>query len=361
MKRKSFIALATVVILVMVTACQPKTIVVEKTVVVPKIITQVVKETVKETVVVEGKPQVVEKEVTKVIETEIEVVVTATPEPTQVALGGTAIESTFADAEILNPILSTDDASNDVNSYLYNALVELDPQDASVKPDLAESWEVSDDGLTFTYHLFEDVRWHDGEPFTAHDVKFTYEAILNEDVNSPRRADFVDILTPDQIVVIDDYTVQFQLGKIDPTWLCCKDIYGIIPQHILGDLTPEEFNTAEFNTLSPIGTGPFMFREWVKDDHVALVKNPDYFKDGPNLDFMDGRGGPRPGDGRAVGRGAAAGAPGVQGLSQLWLYVLRLPARFGKIPAVPGLAHPPGDAFGARSAGDGGQHHLWPG
>jgi peptide/nickel transport system substrate-binding protein len=164
--------------------------------------------------------------------------------------------------------------------------VDLDPNDASVIPDLAERWEISDDSLTFTYYLRKDVVWHDGEPFTAHDVKFTYDTILDEGINSPRRADFVDILTPEQIVVLDDYTIQFQLSQVDATFLCCKDIYGIIPKHILGDLSAEEFNVAEFNTLAPIGTGPFMFREWVKDDHVALVKNPNYFEGEPNLDFV---------------------------------------------------------------------------
>ena len=222
-------------------------------------------------------------EVTRVVE--VEKVVTAAPGAPQVSKGGTIIESSFADAEILNPILSTDTASASVNSMLYNALVRLDVDDVSVVPDLAESWDISDDELTFTYHLNKNVLWHDGEPLTAADVKFTYEMILNEEVNSPRRADFVDLITPDSIQVLDDHTVSFTLSKVDPTWMCCKDIYQIIPKHILGDLTPEEFNAAPFNTQAPVGTGPFMFREWVKDDHVALVKNADYFKGEPNADF----------------------------------------------------------------------------
>jgi peptide/nickel transport system substrate-binding protein len=285
-KKRNAILVLVVVGILALAACQPQTVIVEKEVKVTEIVTQVVKEMVKETVVVGGTPQVIEKEVTKVVEKEVETVVTATPEPTVVASGGTVIESSFADAENLNPILSTDTASFEVQCYLYNALVALDPEDASVIPDLAERWDISEDGLTFTYYLRKDVLWHDGEPFTAHDVKFTYDTILNEEINSPRRADFVDILTPEQIVVLDDYTIQFQLTKIDPTWLCCKDIYGIIPEHILGEMTAAEINAAEFNTLAPIGTGPFMFREWVKDDHVALVANPNYFKEGPNLGFM---------------------------------------------------------------------------
>ncbi len=265
------------VALLVLGACQPQTIIVEKQVPV----TQIVKETVKETVVVAGTPQVVEKEVTKVIEK----MITATPTPVTVNKGGTVIESTFADAEILNPILSTDQSSSDVEALLFNSLVGINPDDLTVIPELAEKWDVSADGLTFTYYLRKDVKWHDGEPFTAQDVKFTFDTILNPDVNSPRRADIADLLTPDQIVVLDDYTIRFTLSNIDATWLCCKDVYPIIPQHILGGLSAADFNAAEFNTLAPIGTGPFMFREWVKDDHIALVKNPEYFKGAPNIDF----------------------------------------------------------------------------
>jgi peptide/nickel transport system substrate-binding protein len=269
------------VALALLSACQPKTVIVEKQVEVTSVVTQVVKETVKETVVVEGTPKVVEKEVTKVVEA----VVTATPEPTQVATGGTVIESSFSDAENLNPLLWTDNASSDVGALLYNALLTVDVNDLSPQPDLAKDWEISEDSLIFTFYLRDDVTWHDGEPFTAADVKFTYDTILNEDINSPRRADIASVLTPEQIEVIDDYTIRFTLSQIDASFLATKTIYGIIPEHILGGMTADEFNTAEFNTQAPIGTGPFMFREWVKDDHVALVKYPDYFKDEPNVDF----------------------------------------------------------------------------
>jgi peptide/nickel transport system substrate-binding protein len=277
MKRTKLVFAVAAAVLLVLSACQPQTVIVEKEV----RVTEVVKEVVKETVVVEGTPKVVEKEVTKVVEA----VVTATPEPTQVSSGGTVIESSFSDAEILNPLLSTDTASEDVEDMLFDGLVDIDVNNLSPVSDLAEDWEISDDNLTFTFYLRNDVTWHDGEPFTARDVKFTYDTILDPDVNSPRRADIADVLTRDQIEVLDDYTIRFTLSQVDASFLVTKCSYGIIPEHILGGLTPDEFNTAEFNTQSPIGTGAFMFREWVKDDHVALVKNPDYFKGAPNIDF----------------------------------------------------------------------------
>jgi peptide/nickel transport system substrate-binding protein len=281
-KRCAVLALV-VVSLVALAACQPKTVIIEKEVKVTEVVTQVVKQTVRETVVVEGTPKVVEKEVTKVVEK----VVTPTPEPLQVVKGGTVIESTFADAEVLNPVLSVDDSSNQVIYFMFNTLVDLDPDDASVVPDLAEKWEISEDDLSYTFYLREDVTWHDGEPFTADDVKFTFDTTLNPDVNSPNRANLVDILTPEQIIVLDDYTIQFQLSQVDAPFLANKMAqYAIVPEHILGGLSAEEFNSAEFNTVAPIGTGPFMFREWVRDDHIALVKNPNYFGGEPNLDFI---------------------------------------------------------------------------
>ena len=280
-KWSSLFALLVIVSLLLSACATPTAEVIEK--VVTQVVTQVVKETVKETVIIEGTPQVVEKEITKVVE--VEKVITATPEPITVQKGGTVIEASFSDAENLNPVLWTDNVSSKVGSMLYNSLVDIDPDNLNPIPDLATSWDISDDSLTFTFHLRDDVTWHDGAPFTANDVKFTYEAMLNEDINSIRRAGLVPILTPEQIVVLDDYTIEFQLSQVDAAFLTTRAIYGIIPQHILGELTPEEFNAAEFNTTSPIGTGPFIFREWVKADHIAVVRNPNYFDGAPNIDF----------------------------------------------------------------------------
>jgi len=258
------ILVLTVVALMVLAGCAPKD---------PQVIEKVVKETVvqkevvKETVIVEGTPEVK--------------VVTATPEETE---GGSFIYCDFSDAENLNPILYNDNASQFSINMMFNGLIQLDPKDASVIPDLAKSWDVSEDEMTITYHLRDDVTWHDGEPFTADDVRFTFQSILNPDINSPRRADFEGLLQPENIVVLDDYTIEFTLDRVDASWLCCKDAYHIIPEHILGELTPEEFNTAAFNTSEPIGTGPYTFVEWVKDDHIKLVANTDYFEGAPKAD-----------------------------------------------------------------------------
>ncbi len=266
-KRTAILVVLTLLSLLVVSGCDPyRKPVVEK--VVKETVVQ--KEVVKETVLVPSTPT------PEVKPTEAA--------PAQEATSRMVVRGDFSDAEVINPILSSDTASEWIEKMMFNGLVQTNPKDATVMPDLAESWEVSADGLTFTYKLRKNAKFHDGQPCTAKDVKFTYEMILNEAVNSPRRADFVDLLRPENIVIVDDYTIKFTLNRIDASWLCCKDIYGILPEHILGKLTPAEFNAAPFNTSAPIGTGPFMFKEWVKDDHITLVKNPDYFLGAPKID-----------------------------------------------------------------------------
>lgn len=197
-------------------------------------------------------------------------------------VGGTFVETSFADAEILNPILSTDTASGDNIDLLFNGLLTLDENFAPIC-DLCESFEVSDDYLTLTFHLQKGVKFHDGEELTAEDVAYTYQMILDEDVNSPRRSDFEGYLTLDNIKVIDDYTISFTLNQIKADTLVSDWGYGILPKHILGDLTAEEFNAADFNS-NPIGTGPFKFVEWVKDDHLLHEAFDDYFQGRPRID-----------------------------------------------------------------------------
>ncbi len=196
--------------------------------------------------------------------------------------GGTFMEASFADAENLNPILWVDTSSADNGALIFDSLTEIDGDTLEVLPELAKSWEISDDNLTYTFHLRDDVTWHDGEPFTCQDVEFTYEMILDEALNSPRRSDLAATLTPEQITCLDDYTIEFKLSSVDVTFLCCR-MYGIIPYHLLGEMTAEELNTADFNT-KPVGTGPFVFKEWVKDDHLLHVANENYWGGRPCID-----------------------------------------------------------------------------
>lgn len=235
---------------------------------------QVVKETVvvesvvKETVVVE-----VEKEVV----TEKEVVVTATPIPAQ--QGGVFIEASLSDASILNPIVYSDNASFDVIQHIFPALVNQDPFTGEVIPDLAESWEVSEDGLTWTFQLREGVTWSDGEPVDAADFKYTYEAIASDNVDSPRKyiTDGIkSIETPDSQTVV----VTFNEVRCDGL---LNLGLGLLPSHLFAEDFSDVMESPQ-NEAPGVSAGPMKFKSWTRDDNVALERNPDYYRGAPYID-----------------------------------------------------------------------------
>jgi peptide/nickel transport system substrate-binding protein len=207
---------------------------------------------------------------------------TAVPAAPKIEEGGTLIEGSFADAKTLNSIQVADTASGRIVGFLGNGLVQV-KRDLSPECDLCESFSVSPDNLVITFKLRKGVKFHDGKELTADDVKFTYDSILDPDKQSVRRGDLKDFLTPDTIKVIDPYTIEFKFSKVKANVLTSNMGYQILPKHILGELKGKAFVEAEFNSKKPIYTGPFMFKEWVKDDHITLVANPNYFKGKPKL------------------------------------------------------------------------------
>jgi ABC-type transport system substrate-binding protein len=130
------------------------------------------------------------------------------------------------------------------------------------------------------FNLRDGVRWHDGAPFTSADVAFTYRAIMNEKVASPRRSDFelVDsVETPDARTVVVRYKKPFSPALL--SWMT-----AILPEHILGKLDPSKW--PEVYNRAPVGTGPFKFGEWKTNEFIRLKKNPDYFLGSPWLDSV---------------------------------------------------------------------------
>lgn len=169
----------------------------------------------------------------------------------------------------LNPIFLDINAGN---WKMFNGLIKFDGQLRPV-PDLArELPTVSEDGRTVTVFLRPDIRFHDGHPLTAEDVVFTWQSILDPRVLTPLRAVFaLDGLITD-VQALDDHTVQFSLARPDPAFI--EKLYvGIAPRHLLEG---EDLNTARFNR-APVGTGPFVFKEWTPGSRIVLEANPDYF------------------------------------------------------------------------------------
>ncbi len=196
--------------------------------------------------------------------------------------GDAYIEASIGDASYLNPVLAADSASGDINGLVYNGLVKYD-KNIRLIGDLAESWEIRKNGLEIIFHLRKNVSWHDGKPFTAEDVKFTYEKLIDPKVKTPYSADYLlvkKLETPDPYTVKIIYKEPFAPAL--ESWGM-----GIIPKHIFsakggsadsGGGASVDFNTHPANR-QPIGTGPYKFKEWKTDEKIVLEANPDYFED----------------------------------------------------------------------------------
>ena len=222
-------------------------------------------------------------EVTVVVTREIvgpvqEVVVTATPVPP--LPGGVFVAASSADATILNPVLSTDSVSAIVNRFLYPSLIGQDPATGLLTPtELAQSWDVSPDGLVWTFHLRSDLLWSDGEVVDAGDVKFTFAAIADERVESPLQANaraIASLETPDPQTVV----VTFREVVCD----ALRDLaVGLLPSHKFA----EDFSDLATNpqNLTPsVSAGPFLFQSWQPGEELSLLRNEKYFKGAPYLD-----------------------------------------------------------------------------
>jgi peptide/nickel transport system substrate-binding protein len=227
-------------------------------------------ETVVETVEVP-----VEVEVEKPVE--VEVLITPTPEP--IPQGGSMVESTFSDASILNPILSSDSESAAVEEKMFLGLLSRDAFSGEIIGDIAESWTVSDDGLLYTFTLKDNITWTDGTPVTANDIKYTYDAIASDLVDTPRKP-LIELV--EEFRVVDDYTLEIEFHTLDCTALGNFTL-GVIPAHMYAEDFSDIMDSPQ-NTEPTVTNGPFKFQEWVRDDHVTLVRNEDYYLGAPNLD-----------------------------------------------------------------------------
>ena len=199
------------------------------------------------------------------------------PDPSQADPNGKLIFSLIGEVSVLNPILSTDTSSSAVEGVIFSGMTRVNEK-LEVIPDLATDWKVSKDGKTWIFHLRKDVKWHDGAPFTAEDVVFTFNSILNPKINSVRRSDYIIDDQPIKFTALNKYTVQAIVPKPFAPFLTRSGM-SVLPKHLLAD---KDMNTAAFNR-KPVGTGPFKFKEWVTGDHVTVARNDNYYFGRPKL------------------------------------------------------------------------------
>jgi len=177
-----------------------------------------------------------------------------------------------SEPDTLNRLTATDVYENRINGFIFDSLIERDNENLEFKPKLATKWEISDDKLTYTFYLRDDVKWHDGKPFTADDVVYTFERIMDPKVDTPHlRVYYSDIKKVEKLA---DNAVRFTYSI--PYFKALEFVGGIpiVPKHIYDD--GKDFNNHPANR-APIGTGPYKFKEWKTGQRIILEANPDYW------------------------------------------------------------------------------------
>jgi len=185
-------------------------------------------------------------------------------------------------------------------SFIFSQLVDLSIDDAeTIVPDVATSWDISDDGLVYTYHLRDDVLWHDGEPLTAADIKYTIEMVAHPDTGITVRTvlplsaiagyqEYVDGAADEitGVKVVDDYTVEITLSGPRADFFYGMGGMNLYPKHIWETMPFAEMTTSPLAREGIIGSGPFKMGEFVPDQYYILEANDDYYKGRPHLDRL---------------------------------------------------------------------------
>jgi peptide/nickel transport system substrate-binding protein len=195
-------------------------------------------------------------------------------DPGKPAYGDTLVTASIGEASNLIPILAGDGASHDVAGHIYNGLVKYD-KNLNIVGVLAKSWEISKDNLSITFRLRKDVNWQDGTPFTAHDVMYTYKVIVDPKTPTPYSGDFKPVKGAK---VIDDFTFRVDYEKPFAPALQSWTV-GILPRHLLEG---KDITTSPL-IRKPVGTGPYLFTEWIPGDRVVLTANDRYFEGKPYI------------------------------------------------------------------------------
>ena len=184
--------------------------------------------------------------------------------------------SLSANPSRLNPLLATDSASGEITSFLFNGLVKWDKHQKHIVADLAKSYHFKND-TTLIFELRRDVKWHDGKPFNADDVIFTYKTLVSPKIASPYSSSFRFVKS---VKKLDDYRIEViykkPYFKALETWMM-----GIIPKHLLEN--EKNIMNSSFNT-HPIGTGPYKLAQLEFSKDIILTANDDYFEHRPHID-----------------------------------------------------------------------------
>ena len=221
---------------------------------------------------------------------------TATPSGPSAKVGGTVIMS-LNHPQSLNPILNPVSTTIFTTPLFYNGLTR--PGDnMEPLPDLAESWDISADGLSYTFKLRDGVNWHDGQPFTAEDVKFSWQATCHPDNRTG--AQICGFFTrvkgaPEYkagttseisgITIVDSHTIKVEMTEVFAPFLTISAGQMILPNHKWKDVPVSEMSAHPMaRGNGTVGTGPFVVESWTANESIVLSANLDYYEGRPNLD-----------------------------------------------------------------------------
>ena len=183
------------------------------------------------------------------------------------APGGSLSEGVIGAPRFINPLLAVSDADRDLTSLVYSGLMRATP-DGNLIPDIAKSYEISEDGLSYTFTIREDAEFHDGKPITSDDVEFTITKALDAIIKSPKRASWEGI----SIEKLNEQQIKFTLKQPYSPFLANTTL-GILPKHIWGKVEPEQFGFSKFN-IEAIGSGPYEIAN-IKKNSSGI---PEYYK-----------------------------------------------------------------------------------
>ncbi|SNB70819.1 peptide/nickel transport system substrate-binding protein [Arboricoccus pini] len=194
--------------------------------------------------------------------------------------GGTLTAIVQPEPVVLTAAVNTAAPTQFVSGNVFDGLVDY-AFDLSLRPSLATSWEVAPDGKTITFHLRQGVLWHDGQPFTSADVKWSLENVW-QTIHPRNKSIYKNVETVD---VPDEHTVVLRLKAPSLAIMSTLNASGatILPRHLYEgtDILTNPYNN------KPIGTGPFVFKEWKKGEYILLERNPHYWdQDKPYLDKL---------------------------------------------------------------------------
>ncbi len=192
------------------------------------------------------------------------------------AYGDAIVFSSIGDVSGFLSAVTSDSASHDAASYVFNGLVRYE-KTLKLEGELAESWDVSPDGKTITFHLRKGVTWHDNVPFTSDDVMFTYKRMIDPRTPTAYAEDFKQVK---RAAAPDPHTFVVEYGKPFAPALASWGMH-ILPKHLLDMYT--DISKSPLNNKRPIGTGPFKFVEWKTGERTAFEANTAYFEGRPYL------------------------------------------------------------------------------